>query len=338
MAIFFLNNAFLIAFQQQQNLPHGLPVERHGAPFLNERGPVVNHDRPRLPHFGPLERQRSPLPSLGERFRQSYVKRQDFTPPLPVEEHRRSSPFEEEVDDYSLLLERHRLIQQQLEALEKQESLADDDIIDDTFVDIPIEDDEQSLERSREWENNSHSKIDSQDLVVDSNDEYFEIHSENYALEAENDTRVEELMKPKVFLPFKIRTQYSTVPSIQELSRKDLEQKQTKQEDDGSTSIGIDNVKDLGSDQYIRTDSQVQKKVRATKTKRNRQRRRKRKLSRSITQSKTRNGKLEKSMVGGSNVAAQSHVDPHNELEARLMSLATSSVPTDPSERVEGKG
>ena len=135
-------------------------------------------------------------------------------------------------------MQRHRLIQQQLAALENQESsslVEDDAIIDDSFIDIPVEDthaqlrviDERRLGTLDDVFEQAHEQLhrfDSQHLLTDARN----------VLSGEMGNDICNLLEsessgdggtPKPFLPFKIKPLHNNVPSIKELSQKDLEQR-----------------------------------------------------------------------------------------------------------------
>ena len=310
------------------------PPESRLRPHLDERWQGYSDtDRPRLPHPSSLERQRLPLMELDEKSKPFHNEPIHSAPVIHEEQPRRiPSPFDEDVDDYRILLQRHRLIQQQLAALENQENstLGDDNIIDETFVDIPVEDTKPDLmlhvgnetnqgsfsvslgqahllEDRRQGGNFSH---------LDANMPDFETSNEVYDLDERNEILDNELAAAKPFLPFKIKPRYSSVPSIKELSQKDLEQRGTKKQD---ATIA-------GSNRGENTDTQS----RIRKRGKNR-RKRKRKVSQGSVQT---NVNSQQPVAAGSNQGA--HVDPHNELEARLLSLAGSSVSAE-SNRFDDK-
>ena len=354
-----------IAFLQRQNLPHPISAERQGSPYLNKRvPPYPNNERPRLPYstaedrsrpphlaerrhaYSDIGRPRLPHPSLSERQRiplmeldktslPSHNEMLDLTPAEPDGQSERiPSPLdEEEVDDYRILLQRHRLIQQQLAALEKQENstLVEDNIIDDTFVDIPVEYTQPDLllvnERNLESFHHSLEQTHKEEggLNLDRNMTSAETTSEIYTLERTDDLIESESSGEgtlqKSFLPFKIKPRYNNVPSVQELSQKDLEQREARKGiETAAERNNLENVPVEGSGQ-----SQSQRKRTRGQLSRARKNRRKRK--RKLSQGAAHSNSIINSEAAenvGSNQGP--HVDPHNELEARLMSLADSSV------------
>ena len=358
-SVCFLTTLLYTAFLQRPNLPHPPSAERsRPGPYLDKRVPSYpDHDRPRLPHTlsenrlrpprlderwetytgteqprlphpSLIERQRVPLKELDEKSWPSHNEMADSVPAVTSDQPERTpSPLdEEEVDDYRILLQRHSLIQQQLAALEKQESstLGEDNIIDDTFIDIPVEDTQPDLLRvnERDLQNFSNSLdetyekedvLNSQELNIDRNATSIETSNEIYSLEKSNDLleseQTGEAMAPKAFSPFKIKPRYSNLPSIKELSQKDLEQREAGkyiEPGDGSNDP-----------EYLPI------KEKRTRAKKNRGRKRKRKLPQGVVQSNTAINSQPYGTVG---LKQGSHVDPYNELEARLMSLAGSSV------------
>lgn len=322
---------------ERPRLPYSSPENRSRPPYLEERRQGYSDtDRPRLPHPSPFERQRLPLMELDKKVRPSHNEKTDSAPVVPDEQPRRitSPTVDEEVDDYRILLQRHRLIQQQLAALENQENstLGDNSIIDDTFIDIPVEDAqpdflhgcERSLEhfsdsleqtyQLEEWRQDGlhvHPHVDT--TYIETSNEIYDLDKRNEMLDnGETET-------PKSFLPFKIKPRYSNVPSIKELSQKDLEERNTNQPSANVTGgDGSENTQTL---------SQNNKRGRLSKPRRNRGRRRKRKVSQDASQSNIVFNSRPAAAVGSNQ---GSHVDPHNELEARLLSLSASSVSVEP--------
>ena len=254
---------------------------------------------------------------------------------IDEQSRRLPSPLDDDVDDYRILLQRHRLIQQHLAALENQENstLRDDSIIDDTFVDIPVEDTQSdlSLEKEKNLQTFSdqlgqtyqldYSRQDDFQSHEDGNLAYFETSRETSDFERNETMDSETYGTPKPFLPFKIKPRYGNVPSIKELSQQDLEQRKAKQQ--GTT-------KGNGSENS-QTLSQNSKRQNLSKVKKNR-RKRKRKVSQNARQSN-----INSQPVGATASNQSSHVDPYNELEARLMSLAGSSVSVEPNRYEELK-
>lgn len=366
----FLTTLLYTAFLQRPNLPHPPSAERSRPPYLDKRVPVYpdserprlpypppenrprplhlderwhshsNAERPRLLHSTLSERQRLPLKELDEKSWPSQNEMADSTPAVPHEEPGRvPSPLdEEEVDDYRILLQRHRLIQQQLAALEKQENstLGEDSIIDDSFVDIPVEDAQpdlslvnarnlESFNDSLEQMNGKEDVLNSQQLNVDRNMASPEANNEIYILDKSNDALEgelsEEAMTTKTFLPFKIKPRYSNVPSIKELSQKDLDQREGKKYVE--TAAESNNSENLPIKESNQTQSRgAKKRGRLSQARKNR-RKRKRKSSQDASQS---DAAINIQPVGTVSSNQGSHVDPHNELEARLMSLAGSSA------------
>lgn len=348
---FFLTTPPYIAFLQRPNLPYPLSIERPRPAYPDERLPsytesegariitpletrprsqleerrqiYLDTDRPRLPRPSPSERhvQRLPLMELDEKSQPFQREMSPSAPDAHEEQPRRvPSPFDEEFDDYRILLQRHRLIQQQLAALENQEnsSAGEDNIIDDTFIDIPVEDTKSDLPIENE---NGHENFESRGqntlylpadmnlLHTGSGNEMDDMEGASEILDSE---LTAETAQPKPFLPFRIKPLYTSVPSIKELSQKDLEQRKVKVED----SIVVENSR---ADD-LETMSRTRESVPMSKIRKNR-RKRKRKVFQGSVQN---NVNSQKPRAAGSNQGP--HVDPHNELEARLMSLAGSSV------------
>lgn len=320
---------------EKERLPYSPPNIRSWTPQLEERGlGYSDTDRPRLPHTFPFDRERVPLMELDDKSRSSHNEKTNSTPvDLDEQPRRLPSPLDEDVDDYRILLQRHRLIQQHLAALENQENstLGDDNIIDDTFVDIPVEDTQPNLLLEKEKQLQSFSdqldetyqldygRQDGFQSHEDVNIAYFETGSEINDFDKRNEMLNNEMSgetgTPKLFLPFKIKPRYGNVPSIKELSQKDLEQRTAKQQ---STTKG-------NGSENTQTLSQNSKRGNLSKVKKNR-RKRKRKVSQNARQSN-----INSQPVGASGSNQGSHVDPYNELEARLMSLAGNSVSVEPN-------
>lgn len=361
----FLTTLLYTAFPQRPNLPHPPSNERPRSPYLDKRLPIYpdkekarlpysppenrsrpphleerrqgysDTDRPRLPPPTSFDREKVPVMELDEKSRPSRNEKTNLAPAVPDEQPKRiPSPLdEEEADDYRILLQRHRLIQQQLAALENQEnsSLGDDSIIDDTFIDIPVEDTQlenetnlqnvpDQLEQTNQLDNRTQDSLQSRE---DTNATYSETGNEIYDLDKRNETLDKEMtgetVAAKSFLPFKIKPRYSNVPSIKELSQKDLEKRKTNQQ--SSTvyeSNGLENNQTL---------SQTNKSGSLPKAKRNRKKR-KRKVSQNASRSNINNRP-----ASATGLNQGSHVDPHNELEARLLYLSQegSSVSVEPN-------
>lgn len=347
-----LNKTLYTAFSQRPNLPHPPLDERVRSPYIDkrvltqteiekERLPYFPHveerglgysdiERPRLPHTYPFDSERVPLMEVEDKSISLHNEKTNSTPVELDEEPRRlPSLLDEEVDDYRILLQRHRLIQQHLAALENQENsaLGDDNIIDDTFVDIPVEDTQSDLclEQEKNLQTYStplgqtsqldYSKQDDFYSHGDVNLPYFETNDFENRNEMQDSEMSSETGTPKPFLPFKIKPRYSNVPSIKELSEKDLEERKAKQ-----PSTTKDN-----SSENSQIPSQSSKRENLSKIKKNR-RKRKRKVSQNARQSN-----INSRPVGTTASNQGSHVDPYNELEARLLSLAGGSVSVEPS-------
>ena len=315
---------------EKERLPYSPPDIRSWTPHLEERAiGYSDTDRPRLPQTFPFDREIVPLMELEDKSRSSHNEKTNSAPVELDEQPRRlPSPLDDDVDDYRILLQRHRLIQQHLAALENQENstLGDDNIIDDTFVDIPVEDTQShfSLENEKDLQTFrdqlgqtyqlDYTRQDDFQSHEDVNLTYFETSSETNDFEKRNAMMHNEMSvetgTPKPFLPFKIKPRYGNVPSIKELSQQDLEQRKAKQQ---STIKG-------NGPENSQTLSQNSKRDNLSKAKKNR-RKRKRKVSQNARQSNIN------SQPVGATVSNQSpHVDPYNELEARLLSLAGTSV------------
>ena len=326
---------------EKERLPYSPPDIPSWTPHLDERKlGYSDTDRPRLPHTFPFDRERVPLMELEDKSRSSHNEKTNPTPVELDEQSRRlPSPLDDDVDDYRILLQRHRLIQQHLAALENQENstLGDDNIIDDTFVDIPVEDTQSdlSLEREKNLQTFSdqlgqtyqldYRRQDDFQSHEDGNLAYFEASRETNDFDKRNETMDNEMSgetgTPKPFLPFKIKPRYGNVPSIKELSQQDLEQRKAKQQ---STTKG-------NGSENSQTLSQNSKRQNLSKVKKNR-RKRKRKVSQNARQ-----GNLNSRPAGAIASNQSSHVDPYNELEARLMSLAGSSLSVEPNRYEELK-
>lgn len=359
-----------IAFLQRLNLPHFLSAERPGPPYLNKRvPPYPNNERPRLPYitaedrsrpphlderqhaYTDIDRPRLPLPSLSERQRvplmeldekslPSHNEMLDLTPAEPdgQSEGIPSLLDEEEFDDYRILLQRHRLIQQQLAALEKQENstLGEDNFIDDSFVDIPVGETQPNLpfanernldsfEHSLEETYKKEGELNSQQLNVDRNMTLSETSNEITNMERTDDLIETESSgegaAQKPFLPFKIKPRYSNVPSVKELSQKDLEQREARK--GVETAAERNNMENVPVEGNVQSQSQRKRTRGQVSRARKNRRKRKRKLSQGAAHSNSVINSEPAENVGSNQ---GTHVDPYNELEARLMSLADSSV------------
>ena len=326
---------------EKERLPYSPPEIPSWTPHLEERKlGYSDTDRPRLGHTFPFDRERVPLMELEDKSRSSHNEKTNSTPVELDEQSRRlPSPLDDDVDDYRILLQRHRLIQQHLAALENQENstLGDDNIIDETFVDIPVEDTQSDLllEKGKNVQTFSdqlgqtyqlhYRRQDDFQSHEDGNLAYFETNRETIDFDDRNETMDNEMSgetgTPKPFLPFKIKPRYGNVPSIKELSQQDLEQRKAKQQ---STTKG-------NGSENSQTLTQNSKRQNLSKVKKNR-RKRKRKVSQNARQST-----INSRPVGATASNQSSHVDPYNELEARLMSLAGSSLSVEPNRYEELK-
>lgn len=238
-------------------------------------------------------------------------------------------------EDFDLLLERHKLIQQQLESLEKQEkaALAAENIIDETFIDIPLDDRvfEAGIPNigtgvSTEpdvTENENFCEETSQQLSVNTN-----MGNDDDSINSELDST-----STKNFLPFKIKAQYSSVPSLSERSRLDLEMRKTK----GESTVNLATVESNSSmnstkipasdssSQVMSVDPMLPLGVKAASTggpesnsKRPKRRRRSRRRKKTPAEKFTPNtGTVPKTNA--------TLVDPHTELENKLFDLAVTS-------------
>ena len=273
---------------EKERLPYSLPDIRSWTPHVeSERGlGYSDTGRPRLPHTFPFDRERVPLMELEDKSKSLHNEKPNSTPVELDEQPRRlPSLLDEDVDDYRILLQRHRLIQQHLAALENQENstLGDDNIIDETFVDIPVQDTQSDLllEKERNLQTFSdqlgqtyqldYSRQDDFESRGDVNLAYFETGSETNDFGNRNEMQDNDMSgetgAQKPFLPFKIKPRYSNVPSIKELSQQDLEQRKAKQP---STTKG-------SASENSQTLSQSSKRENLSKVKKNR-RKRKRKV------------------------------------------------------------
>lgn len=364
----FLTTFLDTAFPQRPNSPHSSSDERPRSPYLVKRVPRnPDNEKPRLPYSPPENRSRPlhyeerrqgysdgarprlphpasfdrPVMELDEKSRPSFNERTNSVPAVPDEQPIRIPPplNEEEIDDYRILLQRHRLIQQQLAALENQENSAigDDNIIDETFIDIPVEDtqtdlpleseinlqhfrDQLIIKQTNQLENRTQDALQSfEDTDITYGETGNEVHDLTERIETLDNEIYGETATAKPFLPFKIKPRYNSVPSIRELSQKDLEQRRTNQQ---SRTIGEGNA--LENSQTLSMNSA---RGSLSKAKKNR-RKRKRKLSQNASQSNINNRPASTFEANQG-----SHVDPHNELEARLlyMSQEGSSVPAEPN-------
>lgn len=322
---------------EKPRLPYPPPENRSRPPHLEERRQGYSDGaRPRLPHPVSFDR---PVTELEEKSRPSFNERTNSVSAVPDEQPIRIlSPLnEEEIDDYRILLQRHRLIQQQLAALENQENsaLGDDNIIDDTFIDIPVEDTQtdlplenetnlqhfrDQLKQTNQLENRTQDALHSfEDTDITYGVTGNEVYDSTKRIETLDNELYGETETTKPFLPFKIKPRYNSVPSIRELSQKDLEQRRTNQQ-----SRTVDEGNALENSQTLSINST---RGSLSKAKKNR-RKRKRKLSQNASQSNINNRPASTFEANQG-----SHVDPHNELEARLlyMSQEGSSVPVEPN-------
>ena len=245
-------------------------------------------------------------------------------------------------DDFELLLERHKLIQQQLETLEKQEkaALAADHIIDETFIDIPLDDTiNQSVTTNRVNAPANEDKLVFEDtsdksLITDNsrNDNINELSKEIDTVKTED-----EEISSRTFSPFKIKPLYTSVPSLSERSKHDLELRKTKGEPTANLNttennssvtdsvtpastnqksiapqaVVVDPVLPLGS----RLISVVGPELNSKRSKRRRRQRRRKKSVQEQLASNTRTIPTTRTVL----------VDPHAELENKLFDLALSS-------------
>ncbi|XP_067021110.1 zinc finger C3H1 domain-containing protein-like isoform X4 [Acropora muricata] len=346
------------SFFQTPNLPHHLSHEISGPPpyndkrkqlhqdfertrlshpdvqfiptYLNERHHLDNA-QPRLSHVSVTERSRMPLMELDDQVWSSQSEMADLIPPPETGKQPTrtiSPPEEEEFDDYRILLQRHRLIQQQLAALEKQESssLVDEDtVIDDSFIDIPVEGTlsmpTSPLREGKTFENlavtgdKPMDEYHSLQLDVDLNDAYSEERKDIYGM-LESESSGDGAQKP--FLPFKIKPLYNNVPTIKELSQKDLEQRVSRDVPGTDTSI----VENLAVKENNQSQTQGKRQSQLSRPRKSRKRR-KRKVSVVMTQV---GGEATRESTGNDSSLQGAHVDPHNELEARLLSLASGPI------------
>ncbi|XP_068711250.1 zinc finger C3H1 domain-containing protein-like isoform X2 [Montipora foliosa] len=353
------------SFFQRPNLPHPLSVERRGPPYIDER--MHSHpdfEKTGLSHGAAEERPmqvplhfderlhsdnvrlRLPPVPFTERSRMSLVggrtqlhavahfEMTDSTPPEVGKEPGKlpSPPDEEDFDDYRILLQRHRLIQQQLAALENQESsslVEDDAIIDDSFIDIPVEDTHAQLRVINERHlgtlddvfEQAHEQLhrfDSHHLITDARNVASGEMGNDICNLLESESSGDG-GTPKPFLPFKIKPLHNNVPSIKELSQKDLEQRGVRKYIEHDT--GGNNMENVTVKENSLSLTQGKKQGEFTRPRKKNRKKRKRKLSQVGTQVTVNRGP-----TGNASSLQGAHVDPHNELEARLMSLAGSSV------------
>lgn len=117
-------------------------------------------------------------------------------------------------DDFEFLLERYKHIQEQLDELgpgtETSRSLVDD-LIDDTFVDIPLDDIPNADQRKGK------TNEDGVKLELD----FDETNSENY-LEVTEGNDVTDVYHSNKFSPFAIKPQPKRVRTLSELNEMDL--------------------------------------------------------------------------------------------------------------------
>lgn len=213
--------------------------------------------------------------------------------PSPAE-----TPDIDNMDDFDLLLKRHKQIQLQLETLEREESEAllenEDIIIDDSFIDIPVDSHLDELA----------SKPGSSGVIS-------------------NDVSQEKSI-PEKFSPFKIKPLRPPIPSIKELSEK---QKQDSNKDIAETlenvSINDDTPKTTRS---LSTSSQEThgpgtaslKKRMGRKRRRNRRMQRKKAM---LARNKDNQPKL--------NYDSSQIMEPTTEIDSKLMMIASSSANDD---------
>lgn len=122
----------------------------------------------------------------------------------------------------------------------------------------------------------------------------------------------------KPFLPFKIKPLYNNVPTIKELSQKDLEQRVSRDVPGTDTS----NVENLAVKENNQSQTQGKRQSQLSRPRKSRKRR-KRKVSVVMTQV---GGEATRESTGNDSSLQGAHVDPHNELEARLLSLASGPI------------
>lgn len=345
------------AIFQTPNLPHHLSHEISGPPYndkrkqlhqdfertrlshgdiqfiptyLNERHHLDNA-QPRLSHVSVTERSRMPLMELDDQVWSSHSEMADLIPPPETGKQptrAAASPEEEEFDDYRILLQRHRLIQQQLAALEKQESSSivdEDTVIDDSFIDIPVEGTlsmaASPLHVGKTFDNlavtgdKPMDEFHSLQLDVDLSDAYSEKRKDIDGV-LESESSGDGGQKP--FLPFKIKSLYNNVPTIKELSQKDLEQRVSRD----LPGVDASNVENLAVKENNQSQTQGKKQSQLSRPRKSRKKR-KRKVSVVMTQVA---GEATRESTGNDSSLQGAHVDPHNELEARLLSLASGPI------------
>lgn len=236
---------------------------------------------------------RLPIPLMNNRAKPF------FSQPRPRSPPPEKTPDTVITDDFDLLLERHKEIQLQLENLEREESAAlldNEDIIDDSFVDIPVDGDGKSglnLEDSGEGT----SGVDSSEINQEKN-------------------------LPDKFLPFKIKPLRPPIPTLKELSEKkdeDVEQSLDNETTNGDLPSTSDDTVPLNTDRSQADTSSKPNVSASVKRRRRRMRKKKQRVIKKPTVA------VNKDIVVSPKDENAKLMEPTTEIEAKLMQLATSS-------------
>ena len=244
-------------------------------------------------------------------------------------------------DDFELLLERHRLIQQQLETLERQEKVALESDIDDSFIDIPVGNNEDAFAAGCEIDRDAFN-VDSLDgRNIYSVDNYNERTSPNQTSDMIGDSdrgssnSVEESAQEvaKTFSPFKIKPRYPPIPPLHERSRIDLQTRKGEEckEDPKIVNSQVElEQKNKAENYYGYKDNYLSAEKEGKPVPRFR---RKRKKQTKRKKSNSKGGELWSQKQVPVTMKSSSLVDPHSELEARLLALASSGEISGKAER-----
>lgn len=226
-----------------------------------------------------------------------------FSQPRPRSPSPAKTPDKDASDDFDLLLERHKQIQLQLENLEREESAAlldNDDIIDDSFIDIPVGNDNKNLQGLQGQLGEGTSGVNSS-------------------------TSTDQKPLPEKFSPFKIKPLRPPIPTLKELSEKQKAMGDTLPENNESTTAASD-VVTTSDDAFTSTldNSQLKttnNKASASTKKRSRKRVRKKRqrANKKTTVTLNKNAIIPKP----ESTKVMEHM---TEIEAKLMQLATSSA------------
>jgi len=225
-----------------------------------------------------------------------------FSQPRPRSPSPAKTPDKDVSDDFDLLLERHKQIQLQLENLEREESAAlldNEDIIDDSFIDIPIGND---TKHSQGHLGEGTSGVDSSAVS-------------------------EEKPLPDKFSPFKIKPLRPPIPTLKELSEKQKAKDNFAEGLNSESTTGTSDVpttSDDGISKHPLDNLQVKKKNKPSTSSKRRSRRRIRKKKQQMKQ-KACNVTTNKN-VGSSKPEFTKLMEPTTEIEAKLLQLSTSSA------------